>query len=134
MIDTQNHSLPSCVDSLPVFGLNSQLTRLPNLRDYDIDEQLPANVQSNYVTTSELASMETSPNDLFILHTNIRSLSLHIDELVLLCGQTKKSIDIIGVSETWNSMQNENLSNIDIEGYKFYKTMSLSQMVVLGFT
>ena len=67
--------------------------------------------------------METSSNDLFILHTNVRSLSLHIDELVLLCSQTKKSIDIIGVSVTWNSMQNENLSNIDIEGYKFYKTM-----------
>ena len=71
--------------------------------------------------------METSPNDLAILHTNIRSLSQHIDELVFLCGQTKKSIDIIGASETWNSMQNENLGNIDIKSYKFYKTISLSQ-------
>ena len=68
--------------------------------------------------------METSPNDLFILHTNIRSLSLHFDDLVL-CGQTTKSIDIIGVSETRHSMQNGDLGNIDIEGYKFYKTMSL---------
>ena len=76
--------------------------------------------------------METSPNDLFILHINIRSLSLHVDELVLLCGQTKKSIDIIGVSETWNSMQNGDLGNIDIEGYKLYKTMSLSQNGGIG--
>ena len=62
-------------------------------------------MQSKYVTTSELASMETSSSDLFILHTNIGHLSLHVDELVLLFGQTKKLIDIIGVSDTWNSMQ-----------------------------
>ena len=69
MIDIQDHSLPSCIDSLPVLGSNSQLTRLPNLRHHDLDEQFPANMQSKYVTVSELTSLDTSPNDLFILHT-----------------------------------------------------------------
>lgn len=127
MQDLQNHSLPSCIEKLPIFEASSNLTGLPNLRDNDIDEQFPVNIQSKYFTLSELASVETNANDLMILHTNIRSLSAHIDELVFLCGQFNKIVDIIGVSETWNSLQNEFLTNIDIEGYNFYKTKSLSQ-------
>ena len=126
-------SLPSCVNSLPAFGTDSQLTRLPNLRDYDIDEQFPANMQSKYVTISELASMETSPNYLVIFRTKIGSLSLHVDELVLLCGQTKKPIDIIGVSEMWNSMQNENLIISILKAINSTKQFHLAKMVVLVF-
>ena len=127
MQDLQNHSLPSCIEKLPIFEASSNLTGLPNLRDNDIDEQFPVNIQSKYFTLSELASVEANANDLMILHTNIRSLSAHIDELVFLCGQFSKIVDIIGVSETWNSIQNEFLTNIDIEGYNFYNTKSLSQ-------
>ena len=43
---------PSVVDSLPSFEITSHLTNLPNLQDYDIDEQLPSNIDSNYVSNS----------------------------------------------------------------------------------
>ena len=127
MQDLLNHSLPSCTETLPVFGSNSDLTGLPNLKEYDIDEQLPVNMQSRYFTLSELASVETNANDLIMLHTNIRSLSSHLDELMFLCDQTTKLVDVIGVSETWSSIQKEPLTNTDIEGYNFYQTKSLSQ-------
>ena len=92
-----------------------------------MDEQFPVDIHSKYFTLLELASAQTNTNDLMILHTNIWSLSAHIDELVFLCGQCNTIVNIIGVSETWNSIQNESLTNIDIEGYNLYKTKSLSQ-------
>ena len=62
-----------------------------------------------------------------MLHTNIRSLSSHLDELVFLCDQTTRLVDVTGVSETCSSIQREPLTNTDIEGYNFYQTKSLSQ-------
>ena len=41
--------------------------------------------------------------------------------------RTNRLLDVIWVSETWNSIQNESLTNTDIEGYNFYKTKSLNQ-------
>ena len=75
----------------------------------------------------EVAAINSNANQLSILHTNIRSISCHRDGLVNLCIQTQKSFDIIGVSETWNSVQSEIIADIDINGYKRYDTRSLSQ-------
>ena len=71
MQDLQNHSLPSCIQTLSVFESNLDLSGLPHLKDYDIDEQVPVNIESRYFTLSELASVETNANDLIVLHTNI---------------------------------------------------------------
>ena len=75
----------------------------------------------------ERTSVETNANYLLVLHTNMRRLSSQLNELVFLCGQTNKLIDIVGVSETWNSIQKEPLTNTDIEGYNIYKTKPLCQ-------
>ena len=48
----------------------------------------------------ELAANNSNAKQLSILHTNIRSISLHRDEIVNLCAQTQKPFDVIGVSET----------------------------------
>ena len=69
--------LSSCTDGLLAFQSVSDLDSIPNLRDYDIDEQLPTSIQSQYYSVSELASLETKSQDLSILHTNVRSLSCH---------------------------------------------------------
>ena len=45
--------------------ITSRLTNLPNLQDYDIDEQVPSNIDSNYHTIQDLSSSDTSPTDLF---------------------------------------------------------------------
>ena len=82
---------------------------------------------SRYYTVPELAAINSSVKRLSILHTNIRSISLHRDELVTLCVQAQKSFDVIGVSETWNSIKSEIVTDIDINGCKRYDTTSMSE-------
>ena len=127
MVDAENHELLSHIDDMPSFRSDSDLTRLPYLSECDVDEQLPQAIDSRYFTVSELAKMDYNPDQLSILHTNIRSISLHRDELVNLCIQTQRSFDVIGISETWNSALNEIIVDIDINGYKRYDTGSISQ-------
>jgi len=127
MLHTNKFEMPSYIYDLPSFQSNSDLTGLPFLSEYDIDENLPNTIHSRYFTVPELASLDSNNSPLSILHTNIRSLSCHSDELVQLCVAAKKSFDIIGVSEIWSSEQNKVLTNIDISGYKFYDTSSTSQ-------
>ena len=127
LLGLYNFDLPSFVDSAPSFEIISNLTNLPNLSDYDIDEHVPQNIDSRYFTLPELSSLQLSSSDFSILHTNIRSLSLHHDELVSLSTHTNLNLDVIGVSEMWHSKDNPISSNVDIPGYKFYETSSLSQ-------
>ena len=56
----------------------------------------------------------------------LMTLSSHLDELIFLCRQTNKLVDVIGIFETWSSTQKESLTKTDI-GYTFYSTKSLSQ-------
>ena len=49
--------LPSIIDSLPSFEISSNLTNLPNLADYDTDEN---SISSQYSIVQEVASMEVS--------------------------------------------------------------------------
>ena len=111
--------LPSCTDGLLAFRSVSGLDSIPNLRDYDIDEQLPTSIQSQYYSVLELASLETKSQDLSILHTNVRSLSCHHDDLISLLGASNKSFDVIGVSEIWHSEQLPIITYVHIDGYTF---------------
>ena len=74
--------LPSCTDGLLAFQSVSDLDSIPNLRDYDTDEQLPTSIHSQSYSVSELVSLETKYQDLSILHTNVRSLSCHHNDLI----------------------------------------------------
>ena len=120
-------NLPSEVHGLPAFDSSSDLNNIPNLGDYDIDENLPQSIQSKYFTVSELSSLETNLKDLSIFHTNIRSLSRHLDELTSLLSSLGKQFDVIGVSEMWHSESNPILTNMNIDGYQLFDTKSLSQ-------
>ena len=118
---------PSFIDSAPSFEITSYLTNVPNLGDYDVDEHLPSNVNSSYHTLQDLSVLNTSDKDLSLLHINIRSLSLHLDELVSTLATLKKNFDVIGVSETWNSFEDPIKSNVDIPGYSYFACQSYSQ-------
>ena len=122
-----NLDIPSLTESEPSFEITSHLTNLPNLSDYDIDEQMPQAIDSRYFSLSELSSLKPFSTDLSIIHTNIRSLSLHFDELVSLSVQSSLNPDVIGVSEIWHSDNKPICTNVDIPGYTFYKTSSSSQ-------
>ena len=43
------------------------------------------------------------------------------------------SFDVIGVSKTWNSIQNEILDNISINGHSYYEKKSASQNGRVGY-
>ena len=118
---------PSFVDSMPSFEITSSLTNLPNLGDYDIDEHLPSNVNSSYYTLQDLSTLSTSDNDFSLFHMNTRSLSLHFDELISTIATLRINFDVIGLSETWNSIQNPIKTNVEIPGYKYFPYGSQSQ-------
>ena len=122
-----NFDFPSFVDSAPSFEITSGLINLPNLDDYDIDEHLPSNVNSSYHTLQDFSTLDTSDNDLSLLHLNIRSLSLHVDELASTLATLKINFDVIGVSETWNSFENPIEANVEIPGYVYFPCQSHSQ-------
>ena len=127
LLKTFNFESPSLADSMPSYEITSHLTSLPNMSDYDIDEQMPQTIDSRYLTLQELSSLQYSSSDLSILHTNIRSLSCHHDELIALSNQLTFHFDVIGVSEIWDCDIHPITTNVDIPGYTFYKTSSLSQ-------
>ena len=59
-----------------------------------------------------------------MFHSNLRSLSKHIDELQILLRSTKIPFDIIGVSETKEQVENGFLTNVNLYGYDFYSQPS----------
>ena len=127
LLGLHDFDLPSFIDSAPAFEITSSLMDLPNLSDYDIYEHMPQNIDSGYFNLPKFSSLQLSTTDFYILHTNIRSLSLHHDEFVSLCAHTNLNSKVIGVSEVWLSTDNPLWSNVDIPGYTFFKTQSLTQ-------
>ena len=55
---------------------------------------------------------------------NIRSHSLHHDELISTLASLRINFDVIGVSETWNSFENPLKANVDIPGYSYVPQQS----------
>ena len=119
--------IPSFVDSVPSFEVTSHLTKVPNLQDYDVDEHLPSTNKSNYHTIQDLSSLNNSHKDFSLLHMNIRNLSCHFDDLHSLLVNLNVKFDVVGVSETWDSIKNPLSTNVNISGYGFFSTKSKSQ-------
>ena len=113
-----------CADSLPSFEISSTLTNLPNLSDYDTDENLNLNISSQYCTVEEVTSMAVPDTDLSLFHMNIRSLSLHFDKLHPLLTCLDVNFQVIGLSEIKTSVGSQNKANNELPGYKFHETPS----------
>ncbi len=124
--------LPSLTDSMPSFEISSKLTNLPNLSDYDIDDNIQQNISSQYCSAHEISSLITSNKDLSFFHMNIRSLSLHHDELQALITSLKANIQVIGLSEIKASFNVPIKTIIDLPGYKFHFTPSQSSAGGVG--
>ena len=126
LLGTNVTDLPSKVDLLPSLQILSKLQNLPNLSDYDIDEIIEPDINCNYYNVQEFQSIETSAKDISLFHMNIRSLHLHFDELFTLLTTTGADFEIIGLSETKETVESSLAKNTDIPGYKFYNTPSQS--------
>ena len=82
MLEVETQGVPTSTAGLPTFTYSSDLTDLPYLTDYDIDEQIPQTIFSRYYSVSELISINHNAHGFSIFHSNIRSLSLHCDDIV----------------------------------------------------
>ena len=116
--------MPSITDTLPSFEAVCQLTSLPNLSDYDTDENLHIRITSQYATVQEVASMELSDKDFSLFHMNIRSHSLHHDELHALLSSLNIYFQVIGLPEIKFSTETQVKTNIELPGYNFHYTPS----------
>ena len=126
LLGTNDTDLPSIVDLLPSLQILSKLQNLPNLSDYDFDENIEPDIDCKYYNVQEFQSIETSAKDISLFHMNIRSFHLHFDELFTLLANTGADFEIIRLSETKDTVDSPLSTNTDIPGYKFYNTPSHS--------
>ena len=110
----------------PSFEIASRLTNLPNLSDYDIDENININLNSEYYSLQALAALGISNKDFALFHMNIRSLLLHYEEFHALLSSLKIDFQVIGLSEIKASINAPIKSNINLPGYNFHHTVSHS--------
>ena len=96
----------------------------PSLNDFDMDEKLVNAINSKYYDISELCNVYSSKSSFSLFHSNLRSLSKHIEELQILLRSAKIPFDIIGVSETKEQVDKGFLTNVNLYGYDFYSQPS----------
>ena len=113
------------VDKSPSFSVKSLLDQMPGQK-IDTDQFLNNTILSKYYTISEFLSAKFSTKNFSVFHLNISSLQKHIDELRTLLTCTNCNFDIICISET-RLHNGVPLSNIQIDGYNFVHTPTLTQ-------
>ena len=59
MLEVENHEEPSYMARLPKFQYSSNLTGVPYLSDFDIDEQLPQTIDHAILLCSNLVPSDT---------------------------------------------------------------------------
>ena len=66
---------------------------------------------------SDLCKLFKARNDFSLLHMNLRSLSLHYDELCFLPVKLKLQFDIIGIAKTKEQWDKGFVTNVSLSGY-----------------
>ena len=122
LCDLLGVDLPSQIESLPSFEIVSKLTNLPNLNSFDIDENLIQAINSKYYKVHDLAKLNINnqSNNFSMFHVNTRSLTKHFDQLYSLICATKIPFDVIGLTETKQSIIKDFLLNVNIDGYQLH--------------
>ena len=79
LLDLYGVDLPSHLHTLPSFETLSKLVNLPNMNDFDIDNNNINIGNSKYHSLDEINKIKLPRQNISIFHTNIRSLSKHFD-------------------------------------------------------
>ena len=108
--------LPSQLKLLDSYELRSKLANMPNLQDFDMDENLIHKVNSKYYDIVSFPQIRKTGDSFSLVHANLRSLSAHLDELQLLLTALKLKFDIIGISETKEQAHGFS-NNVNFNGY-----------------
>ena len=94
--------------------------------DNDIDHNLNLNTNFKYYTTHEFHKLSrklNSENSPFfsLMHRNVCSLNKNVQNLEILITSLEHKFDIIALSETWITNNNESsTANLALEGYQKY--------------
>ena len=126
LLDLNGIDLPSHLQTPPSLETRSKLVNLPNLHDFDIDENIINTINSKYYSVDELSKVQLSKQHFSVFHTNIRSLSKHHDTLHTQLSIINIPFDVIGISETKEQIDNEFISNVELRGYAMYSQPSKS--------
>ena len=78
---------------------------------------------ANLLLINAISQLRINENNLSVIHLNISSLPLHINELKLFLTFHKVKFDIISISESSNTLT----TNIDIPGYNIEHTPTESK-------
>ena len=126
------------LEALPRLELISSLTNIPNLREFDAENNLLSEINFDYYTSHEFQSSQTvrdsiSENCFSAIHCNIRSLAANHDNLTTLLSNLKHNFHIIGLSETKIVFNKDCVANISIPGYQFFSQPSVHNAGGVGF-
>ena len=113
------------IELLGSYELKSRLAKLPNLQDFDMDENLIHEVNSKYYDVSTFPEIKKMTKSFSLFHSNLRSLSAHFGELQLLLTVLRSQFDVIGISETREQSEGF-LTNVNLDGYILHSQPSKS--------
>ena len=111
--------LPSELKFPESYDIKSRLTNMPNLHDFDMDENLIHKVNSLHYDIIDFSRVKKYPHQFSLFHVNLSSLLAHIDELHQLLNTLKFNFDIIGISETKEQISGF-LKNVSINLHSLY--------------
>ena len=106
------------INSYPSFSVKTLLDKFPGEIKIETDNFLSKGINSKYYSPAEFLKAKIEKSNFSVLHINIVSLSLHINELRGLLVALEHQFDAILISET-KIQSNGPISNIEIEGYDF---------------
>ena len=116
---------PNLINATPSFTIQFLLDQMPG-QNFETGQFMSEGISSKYFTPSKFIESKLSPNKFSMVHINIASLNKHIDELGNLIYNLEHPFDIIGITET-RLYDNVPLTNIEIDGYEFRHTPTITQ-------
>ena len=121
LLDLYGIDFSSQLALLPTLETRSKLYNLPNLNDFDMDENLIHIIDSKYYEIPEFSKLSHDVKDGFSLfHLNIRSLSAHLTELSQLLSCLDLMFDVLGICETKEQIDGGFLPNVSLPGYNIH--------------
>ena len=108
-----------CLKLAPSFSIQTLLDQMNGSVTIETDEFLSDSIYSKYYTPAEFLQTKISKNAFTILHLNIASLQLHLDDLKTLLSMLNHSFSVIGITETKLKENSDTVINIDIDNYIF---------------
>ena len=83
-------------------------------------------IQDGNMEIFDLSKLQDTKDSFSLCHLNIRSLSAHYDELLLLLSSFSLSVDVIGISESKEQIDCGFPTDVNISGYTMHSTLTKS--------